>query len=147
MWLRDLLRSFRYALRGIFRAARTERNLRIHLTAVVYVTALGFLAKLDRPGWTAVSLCFGLVLAAELFNTALEHLCDVVSPQRDPKIGAAKDAAAGAVLVLAAASVCVAAVVFGPWLLSGGLLEHPRAILAAVVSLPLAILWIRGKKF
>lgn len=147
MWLRDLLRSFRCAYRGISRTARTERNLRIHLTAVVYVAALGFLAELDGPSWTAVLLCFGLVIAAELVNTALENLCDAVSPGRNAQIGAAKDAAAGAVLALAIASVCVAAVVFGPWLLSGGLLDHPWAILAVVASLPLAILWIRGKKY
>ncbi|SBV95800.1 Undecaprenol kinase (modular protein) [uncultured Eubacteriales bacterium] len=146
MWLRDLLRSFRYAFQGIFCTARTERNMRIHLTAVAYVTALGFLAELDGPGWTAVLLCFGAVIAAELINTALENVCDVVSPERNPKIGAAKDAAAGAVLALAIASVCVAAVVFGPWLLSGELLHYPWMIAAVIVSLPLAILWIRGNK-
>lgn len=146
MWLRDLLRSFRYAFQGIFRVVRTERNMRIHLTAVVYVTVLGLLAKLDAPRWTAVLLCFGAVIAAELINTALENVSDVVSPERNPKIGAAKDAAAGAVLTLAIASVCVAAVIFGPWLLSGELLHYPWMIAAVVVSLPLAILWIRGNK-
>jgi diacylglycerol kinase len=147
MWLRDVLRSFRYAFRGISRTARTERNLRIHLTAVVYVTALGLLAEMDGPSWTAVLLCCGLVIAAELGNPALENLGDAVSPAHNAKLGAAKDAAAGAVLALAIASVCAAAIVFGPWLLSGGLLDHPWAILATVASLPLAILWIRGKNY
>ncbi len=141
-----LFQSFRWAFRGMGRTVRQERNMRIHLTAVVYVTALGALAELDGPRWAAVLLCFGAVIAGELMNTALEDLCDAVCPEKNSKIGAAKDAAAGAVLVLAIASVGVAIAIFAPWLLSGGLLRYPWAIVLAIVSAPLAILWIRGKK-
>lgn len=140
--MRGLPGSFRWAARGFWRTVKTQRNMRIHLTAAVYVTALGVLAGLDGPRWAAVLLCFGAVMAAELFNTALENLCDAVHPDRHPKIGAAKDAAAGAVLVLAVASVGVAAVTFGPWLLAGGLLKHPWAIAAAAAFLPVAVLFI-----
>ena len=150
MWLADLLNSFRNAFRGIWRTLKAERNMRLHLTAVCYVTALGLLAELDAPCWAAILLCFGAVIAAELLNTALENFCDAVHPEKHPKIGAVKDAAAGAVLVLAIASVGVAIATFGPWVLGGGLI---RAIRGNEVLLPIflisiipAILWIRGKK-
>lgn len=126
MWVKKLLRSFRYAFQGVARTMRAERNMRIHLTAVAYVTALGFLAELDAPRWAAILLCFGAVLAVELINTALESLCDAVCPEQNPKIGAAKDAAAGAVLVLSIVAVGVAIATFGPWLVGGGLVRVLR---------------------
>lgn len=142
---RNFFRSFCHAARGVVHSLQTQRNLRAHLAAAVYVMGLGLLAELAPWAWMAVLFCVGGVLAAELFNTALEDLCDVACPQWHPKIGAAKDGAAGAVLVLALVSVGVAVVIFGPWLLSGGLLRRPWAVAAAVLLLPLVILWIRGK--
>lgn len=137
-------RSFQNALRGIGRTVRCERNMRIHLAAATYVVFFGFLAELDTSRWGAVLLCCGVVMAAELINTALENLCDAVHPEQNPKIGAAKDAAAGAVLALAAASVAVAVAVFGPWLLAGGLLERRWGLVVAVLCAPLGawfVIW------
>ena len=126
--LPGLARSFAHAVCGVARSIPAERNLRIHLTAVCYVTAAGWLAGLRAEQWGLVLLCFGGVIAAELFNTALERLCDALHPQRHPLVGAAKDAAAGAVLVLALASVGVAIVVFGPWVVAGGIQAACRAL-------------------
>lgn len=142
--------AFRWAWAGIVRTVKCERNMRIHLAAVVYVTALGFLAKLDGPRWAAILLCFGAVLAAELFNTALENLCDAVHPEQHPKIGFAKDAAAGAVLVMSLAAVGVAVAVFGPWIWSGRFLSALKGnevlLPGFLLSVIPAILWIRGSK-
>ena len=126
--LRGLGRSFVWALRGIAGSIPGGRNLRIHLTAVCYVTAAGLLAGLTGVEWGLVLLCFGGVIAAELFNTALEKLCDAVHPQFHPLVGAAKDAAAGAVRVLALASVGVAVALFGPWVAAGGIRAACRAL-------------------
>lgn len=149
-WMRKLGRSFRFAWAGIVGSVKGERNLRIHLAVTCYVTWAGILAGLDGPRWAAVLLCCGTVIAAELWNTALEHLCDALSPEKNPHIAAAKDGAAGGVLVLAMTSVAVAAAVFGPWIRSGGLLraqtEYQWLLPAALVSIPPAILWIRGSK-
>lgn len=144
-----MLHSFRYAFRGIAQTIKAERNMRIHLTAVAYVTALGVLAGLDAPRWAAVLLCFGAVIGAELFNTALENLCDAVHPETHPKIGAAKDAAAGAVLVLTICSVGVAVAVFGPWLLAGVLLQNLWVVGGLAISVPLAmwfVVWPQKKE-
>lgn len=150
MWMRALGRSFSHAWCGIVRTVREERNFRIHLTALCYVVAAGLLAGLDGARWAAVLLCCGGILVAELFNTALEHLCDGVCSAHHPAIGAAKDAAAGAVLVLAIISLWVAVVIFAPWVLRGELIvaigTHVWVVPVFLLSLPCAILWIRGSK-
>lgn len=137
-----LVRSFAHAVHGMTRSLRTERNLRIHLAAACYAVWTGFLAELDGLSWAAVLLSCGAVFAAELFNAALESLCDALCPQRNEKIGAAKDAAAGAVLVLALTSVAVAGAVFGPWVLAGGLLAGWEIWLPPLLSIPVAVLFI-----
>jgi diacylglycerol kinase len=115
--IRALARGFGYAFHGIGYAVRTQRNLRIHLNAVALVILVGWMARLEPWQWAAVTLCCGVVLAMELLNTAVEVLCDRVTRERDPAIGHAKDAAAGAVLVTAMAAVLVAVAVLldGPW--------------------------------
>ncbi|MDA6987305.1 diacylglycerol kinase family protein, partial [Escherichia coli] len=66
--------------------------------------------------WTVVVLCFGVVIAAELFNTAIERLVDLVSPERHPVAGQVKDIAAGAVLVCAVAAAIIGLIIFIPYL-------------------------------
>ena len=96
--LRKRLRSFRYAGHGI-RDLFREDNARIHAVVAVAVIATGM--------WLGLSFTEWAVIAAEAVNTALESLCDLVSPGFDEHIRRAKDLAAGAVLLLAIASIAV----------------------------------------
>ena len=77
---------------------------------------LGFGLGITRGEWVVVCLCIGLVISAELFNTAIERLVDLVSPQRHPLAGQVKDIAAGAVLVCALAAIAVGLIIFVPYL-------------------------------
>lgn len=104
--------GFRHALRGVLTSLRQERNMRVHLLAVLLVTAAGILGKIERWAWAAVLICFGLVIAAELLNSVVERLCDKITQSRCPEIRDIKDMAAGAVLICAVVSVIVAIVVF-----------------------------------
>lgn len=146
MWFKRLMGSFPHAVRGILRTVRTERNLRVHLTAVCYVSWAGVLAGLDRTQWAILFLCFGMVTALELVNTAAERLGDRLTREWDPLTGAAKDAAAAAVLLAALASVAVAVCLFGPWIASGGLWTLARTSPlfdgAFLLSLIPAVAWI-----
>ncbi len=110
--LAPLFRSFRCAFSGIIWALRTQRNLRIHAAATLSVVILGWQVDLAPWKWCAVLGCIALVWMAELFNTALEILCDRVTSAHDEQIRRVKDAAAGAVLVAAIMSVIVAVIVF-----------------------------------
>ena len=91
-----------------------ERNMRIHCAAAACAVALGAALSIDVASWCAVVICIGAVMAAECANTAIEAVVDLASPEHHELAGLAKDAAAGAVLVLACASVVVACFVYLP---------------------------------
>ncbi len=110
--------SFGYAFCGIAYAFRTQRNLKIHLAIGILAVVLGFLLEIDASSWLAIALCIFGVFAAELINTSIESVVDMVSPQWSELAKRAKDCAAGAVCVSAFGSVVIAAIVFIPRLLS-----------------------------
>jgi len=107
------LESFRYALEGIGAAAK-GRNFRVQTAAGAAAVAAGLLLRISPGEWIAVALCIGLVLGGECANTALEAAVDLASPERHPLAKRAKDAAAGAVLLLSLASAVVGTIVFLP---------------------------------
>jgi diacylglycerol kinase (ATP) len=87
--------------------------MRVHLFATIIALLLGVLCKLTPLEWALILMQIGLVWAAEIFNTALEKLVDLVSPGFNPKAGAIKDIAAGAVLVISIMALAVGILVFG----------------------------------
>jgi len=115
--MRRLLKSFGYALAGIGYTIKTQANFKIHLGAVVAVLLAGWYFELALNEWLVIILAIGLVLVAELLNTAIELLVDLVCPEFNEQAGRVKDIAAGAVLVAALISVCLAGVVFIPKLI------------------------------
>lgn len=110
--------SFGYAFRGIASFLRREPNAWIHCTAVGVVCLMGWMFGISPTEWCIVVICFGLVLAAEAFNTAIERLVNLVSPGFHPIAGDVKDVAAGAVLITAIAAAIVGLVIFLPYLLA-----------------------------
>ncbi len=114
--LKKRIKSFGYAFKGIASLIGKEHNAWIHCTAIVLVTIAGFHFGITPTEWCIVVLCFGLVLAAEGFNTAIERLVDLVAPDFHPIAGDVKDVAAGAVLICAIAAAIVGMIVFVPYL-------------------------------
>lgn len=112
------IQSFAYAWKGIKSFVGKEPNARIHCMAIVLVTAAGFFFGIARTEWFILILCFGIVLAAEGFNTAIERLVNLVSPERHPVAGDVKDIAAGAVLICAVAAAIVGIIIFMPYILA-----------------------------
>lgn len=110
------LRSFGYAWKGIRCCVGKEQNLSFHLIATVLVVIAGWQLGITRTEWAILLLCIGMVIAAELFNTAIEKLVDLVSPEQHPLAGQVKDIAAGAVLVCAAMAAMVGLIIFVPYL-------------------------------
>ena len=92
---------------------KTERNMKIHLVVAVLVLTLSGFLRLAWAEFLWVALAIALVLVAEGFNTAIEKVVDLVSPDFHPLAGTAKDVAAGAVLVAAGFAVVVGVVIFG----------------------------------
>ena len=114
---KDRVKSFGYAADGLLVVLRTQHNARIHAVLSAVAVGLGLALGISRLEWCAIAGVIGLVWAAEALNTALEALADAVMPERNPKVAAAKDAAAGAVLVAAITASVVGLLVFGPRLL------------------------------
>ena len=116
---RKRINSFKYAWEGLCQFIRQEHNARIHSAATVLVVIAGWYLDIDRSEWLAVIMCIGLVWTVEMLNTALENLCDYVSPAYDPKIKTIKDLAAAAVLISAITSVIIGGYIFIPklWML------------------------------
>ena len=112
------VQSYINALKGIAAVVKNELHMKIHLVFAVFALVACGVLRVDYLGWCLVLLCIGAVFAAELFNSALEALCDEVTQEFSPRIKLAKDAAAGAVLVLACISVAVGLTVYIPALLS-----------------------------
>lgn len=86
------------------------------MIAAMAVIIAGIVLGITRTEWIMVVMCIGTVIAAELFNTAIEKLVDLVSPQQHPVAGQVKDIAAGAVLVCAATAAIIGLIVFIPYL-------------------------------
>lgn len=101
-------RRLGFALHGLYLAYRRESSLRVHLLAGVGVLGVLVLTRPAALWWVIGALTVGLVLVAELINTALETLSDRLHPERHPEIRAVKDIAAAAVLVASVIAVLVA---------------------------------------
>jgi diacylglycerol kinase (ATP) len=109
--MKNRVASFGFAFNGLFCAIVHEVHMKIHLCALVLVILSGFYLEIDTSEWIAVTICCGLVIAAELFNTAIERICDLISTEKMPQIKYIKDISAAAVLVLSITSLCVAALI------------------------------------
>jgi len=112
------LKSFTFAWKGILTCAGHEQNITFHLIAAIIVLAAGFCFGISRTEWMVVMLCIGTVIAAELFNSAIERLVDMVSPEWEKTAGEVKDIAAGAVLLTAIAAAIVGMIVFLPYVIA-----------------------------
>lgn len=105
-------KSFINALRGILLMAKTERNFQIELAAFFINLFLIFYFKLSTVDTALILMASLSVLSAEIFNTAIEKVCDIIQPDFDKRIGFIKDIAAGAVLVMVVGSVVVGIFVY-----------------------------------
>lgn len=119
--------------------------MRIHLSVIVFVLEFSLLYGLTKTEYIQLITLFGLVLAAEMINTAIEALVNLQTQSYQNLARIAKDVAAGAVLVLAVASVVVVIIFFDIPKLQQSFLymgEHPWIIAGFLVELALALLFI-----
>ncbi|NDJ77874.1 MAG: diacylglycerol kinase family protein [Chloroflexi bacterium] len=106
--------SFRWAFAGVAHVLRSQRNAWIHAAATVLVVAMSAWLRLAQLEWALVVVAIAAVWIAEIANTALEAVVDLVAPEPHPLARTAKDCAAGAVLVASGMAVVVGLLVLGP---------------------------------
>lgn len=112
--MKKRIQSFGYAFRGIRHVFGTEANMKIHIVISVVVIICGFTFAISLTEWICCLLCIGMVVGAEMMNTAIENVVDLASPEQNPLAGKAKDIAAGAVLICAIVSVLIGILIFVP---------------------------------
>lgn len=109
-------KSFTYAFAGII-AATKEQNFRFHLLAVIIVVTTAVLTGVSKYEWLILILVMAIVLSFEMLNSALERVVDLATEEFHPLAKLSKDLAAGAVLIMAIASVIIGLIIFLPkWL-------------------------------
>jgi diacylglycerol kinase (ATP) len=116
--MKKLIRSFGYAFKGLAYATKTQLNFRVHLVVAVLACFMGYALQISAGEWLWIVACIAVVVMAELFNTALEFLVDLVSPDYNELAGYVKDIAAGAVVVAAAFAVIEGLIIFLPKILA-----------------------------
>lgn len=120
--MKKFIRGFSYAIKGIWHAIATQLNFRVHLLAALVALFAGYALHISSGEWLWIALCIGMVLAAELINTAIELLTDLVSPGYDKKAGMVKDMAAAGVLITALTALVIGLIIFLPKLVT--LIHH-----------------------
>ena len=112
------LNSFKYSFEGLFYAYRFEQSMFIHFIATVLVIISNFVFSVSRTEWFVTLIAIGMVLAAELINTAIEAVVDLVTLEIHPLAKIAKDCGSAATFVLSVMSGIIAAFVYLPHIFS-----------------------------
>lgn len=108
------IKSFRYAFKGLLTVMKFQHNFWIHCVSALLVVLLGFLLKISLAEWLFIVVAIGFVLSAEVFNSAIEELVNLVSPDFNKRAGLIKDMAAGAVLIAAISAAVIGLIIFIP---------------------------------
>ena len=116
MPFKQWLRSANFAIEGILYAAKTQRHLRYHFFAAVAVLLVSYILGVTKTEFLIISLSVIAVILAEMFNTAIEAVVDIISPGHSEKARVAKDMAAGAVLVTAFGVAVIGYIILFPYL-------------------------------
>lgn len=108
------IKGFGYAFSGIAYAFKTQLNFKFHIVTLLITTIAGWYFALSVNEWLWIVVAAAIVLIAELLNTALEVLVDLVSPDFNPKAKIIKDVAAAAVLIAAIGAAIIGFIIFIP---------------------------------
>ena len=112
--MKEFVKSFEYAIKGIAQTFIQERSLRFHITFAIYMFCYLLIYdffEVTKADWIAIILSTIVVISAEIMNTAVENAVDVSTQEINPFAKMAKDASAGAVLVCAIGAVIVGVIV------------------------------------
>jgi diacylglycerol kinase len=108
--------SYVFAIRGIRIAIVQERQMLLHIAASMMVIVLNIILKLSKTDWIITLILIGLVLMAEIFNTAIEKMADRITKEQDPLIRDIKDLSAGAVLTMGIVAAITAMIIYYPYI-------------------------------
>jgi len=108
------IKSFGFAFNGLKLIFKTEHNLWIHSFATIVVIILGFYLNVNLIEWCVLVFAIGFVFVAEIVNSAIEYITDIVSPEININAKNIKDIAAAAVFVASLSAYIIGLIVFIP---------------------------------
>ena len=111
--------SFKNAFAGLWFALRTQPNFRVHLILSLAAIALGWYVQITRLEFIIIIFTIILGFSAEMINTSLEAMTDLITKEWRTEAKVAKDVAAGMMLTVAFGAIAVAIIIFGPYLVAG----------------------------
>lgn len=115
--MKSFLKSFGYAIQGIWSGVADQVNLKVQIGVALIVVGACFYFDIHPLEWCIILLCIGVVLGLEMMNSAIESLVDLVTLERKPLAGKIKDIAAGAVLIMSITSVVIGIIIFRKYVL------------------------------
>jgi diacylglycerol kinase len=116
--MKKLIKSFSYALRGLQHTLVHEQNFRIELFCAFVTIGCAFVFSISKLEWFIVIINIAAVLTAELFNTAIENLCNMIHKTTHPVIKIVKDVSAAAVVITALCALVCGCIIFAPYFLN-----------------------------
>lgn len=150
MGLKRLISSFNYAISGVIQALKSEPNMKVHFIIAFIVLFLSLLFNFSRVELIIILLTIGMVITAEMINTAIEKTVDLVTDDYHPLAKIAKDVAAGAVLVSSIIAVVVGYLLFFdrighyPLKMLNGLKNSPvHLTFISIALVVIVVIWIK----
>lgn len=115
--MKKWLYSLDNAIEGILHAAKTERHVRFHLFAAAALLVVCFTFGINMREFIILAIMATIVIVAEMFNSAIESVVDLLSPHKQDGARIAKDIAAGAVLIPSLVSLVAAYFILKPYVI------------------------------
>ena len=114
--IKRLVKSFRYAIKGLVKTVREEQNLQIQGSIALIAIILAIYFKIDRLEWALLIFVIGLVILMEIANSAIERITDVLKPRINGYVKEIKDIMAAAVMLASIVAVIVGLIIFWPYI-------------------------------
>lgn len=111
------IKSIGFAVKGAYKLVSTEHSVMVQFSIMILMIIAGFYFQISREEWMLQILAFGLVLAIEGLNTAVEKIADFIHPEFNEKIGFIKDIAAGSVMFAASSAIVIGFIIYLPKIL------------------------------
>ena len=112
--VKRLSRSFGFAFKGFKKSFKEESNMQVHVVMAILVIICGFLFKVSSLEWIVLLFAIGIVIGAELLNTAIENLVDLVTLEKNEQAALIKDVSAAFVMILAFVAAIIGLIIFVP---------------------------------
>lgn len=113
----NMLKSFKHALNGLTWSAQNQKNFSIHISISILVFLLAYILQVSRTDFIILIFAVVLGLTAEMMNTSIEEMTNLITIKWSKQAKIAKDVAAAMMLVVSLGTAVIGLIVFIPYFL------------------------------